>query len=117
MAGTDLPIMCTLSPNSMVDRLTEFESLFAESLAGMEREPLLLRLTFAVDAGQDAGVRELFAAEQQCCAFLVFTFDRTEAGLVVSIAAPEAAGPTLDGFQTLAERTAPAATVAQGWTG
>jgi hypothetical protein len=29
--------MCTLSPNSMVDRLTEFEALFAEGLTRVER--------------------------------------------------------------------------------
>ncbi|MEO5876826.1 MAG: hypothetical protein ABIS86_03395 [Streptosporangiaceae bacterium] len=117
MADTDPPIMCTLSPNSMVDRLTEFEALFAEHLAAVEREPLHLRLTFTVDAGQEAEARELFAAEQQCCAFLTFTYDRTDAGLAVSITAPEAAGPTLDGFQTLAERNARPATVARDWTG
>lgn len=117
MAGTDLPIMCTLSPNSMVDRLTAFETLFATSLTGLEREPLELRLSFAVEADQEAQVRELFAAEQQCCAFLTFAFERTEAGMVVSITAPAEAGPTLDEFQTLAERTTSPATVAQGWTG
>lgn len=115
MPGSDLPIMCTLSPNKMVDRLTEFEGLFAEHLTGMDREPL--RLTFAVDAGQEEKVRGLFASEQQCCAFLTFTYERTQDGLVVSIAAPQEAGPTLDGFQTLAERNTPPAVVAEGWTG
>jgi hypothetical protein len=112
----DLPIMCTLSPNKMRDRLTDFKALFAGSLAGMEREPLLLRLTF--DAGADERrVRELFEAEQHCCAFLTFTYERVEAGLVVSIAAPPDAGPTLDGFQALATRISPPETVAEGWTG
>jgi hypothetical protein len=111
----DLPIMCTLSPNKMMDRLTDFEALFAGSLTGMEREPLLLRLTF--DAGAESRVQELFEAEQQCCAFLTFTYERDEAGLVVSIAAPSDAGPTLDGFQALATRTSSPRTVAEGWTG
>jgi hypothetical protein len=110
MAGTELPIMCTLSPNSLVDRLTAFETLFAANLTGMEREPLELRLGFAVDA--ETQVRELFAAEQQCCAFLAFAFERTEAGPVVSITAPADAGPTLDMFQTLAERTS----AGKSWT-
>jgi hypothetical protein len=117
MAGPDLPIMCTLPPNSMAERLTDLEALFAQGLTGLEREPLLLRLTFAVDAGQEIKVRELFAAEQKCCAFLTFAFERSEPGLVVSIAAPTGAGPALDGFQTLAERNASSAIVVQGWTG
>lgn len=29
MPDSDLPIMCTLTPNKMVNRLTEFEGLFA----------------------------------------------------------------------------------------
>ncbi|MEU4233208.1 hypothetical protein AB0F17_53730 [Nonomuraea sp. NPDC026600] len=112
----DLPIMCTLTPNKMVDRLTDFEALFATSLTGMEREPLRLRLTF--DAGADAArVRELFEAEQQCCAFLAFSYENTETGLAVSIAAPPDAEPTLDGFETLARRNASPETVADGWTG
>ena len=112
----DLPIMCTLSPDKMTDRLTEFEALFAERLTGMERERLLLRLTFAAEA-DESRVRELFDAEQQCCAFLTFTYERGKAGLVVSITAPPDAGPTLDGFQALAGRTSPPGTIAEGWTG
>lgn len=116
MAESDTPIMCTLSPNSMVDRLGEFETLFARGLTRLEREPLLLRLTFEADAARQARIRELFAREQQCCAFLTFTVEETEAGLLVSILAPAEAGPTLDGFQMLAERNASPQVVAEGWT-
>jgi len=117
MAGPDLPIMCTLPPNAMVERLTHFEALFASSLTGLEREPLLLRLAFEAGAEREARLRELFAAEQRCCAFLTFGYERTETGLRVSIAAPAGAGATLDGFQALAERTAPPQAVARNWTG
>jgi len=117
MAGPDLPIMCTLPPNGMVERLTRFEELFAASLTGLEREPLLLRLTFETGAEREAQVRELFAVERRCCAFLTFGYERTGAGLRVSIAAPTGAGTTLDGFQALAERTALPQAVARSWTG
>lgn len=88
MAESGVPIMCTLSPNKMVDRLREFESLFAESLTGVEREPLRLRLMFGVDHSDEAELREVFEAEQQCCAFLEFAFERTRAGLRVEVRAP-----------------------------
>ncbi|GAA2070742.1 hypothetical protein [Actinomadura alba] len=117
MAGSEVPIMCTLSPNRMVDRLTEFESLFARGLTGVEREPLLLRLTFDADARREAEIRDLFGQEEQCCAFLGFSYARTEAGLVVEVTAPQDADPTLDGMQTLAERNAPPETVARTWAG
>ncbi|TMQ92214.1 hypothetical protein ETD83_27705 [Actinomadura soli] len=117
MAESEVPIVCTLSPNKMVDRLTEFESLFAESLTGVEREPLQLRLMFDTDPAREAQLREVFEAEQQCCAFLGFAFERTGAGLRVEVTAPQDAAPTLDGMQALAERNAPPEVVAAGWTG
>jgi hypothetical protein len=116
MAGSDVPIMCTLSRNSVVERLTRFEGLFAEGLTGVEREPLLLRLRFDADEAREKTICGLFAAEEQCCAFLGFAYTRTEAGLVVEVSAPQDAAPTLDGMQQLAERNAPPETVAQGWT-
>ncbi|GAA4361388.1 hypothetical protein GCM10023088_01810 [Actinomadura verrucosospora] len=117
MPDSEVPIVCTLSPNKMVDRLAEFESLFAESLTGVEREPLRLCLMFDADQAREAQLREVFEAEQQCCAFLGFAFERTGAGLRVEVTAPPEAGPMLDGMQALAERTAPPEVVAVGWTG
>lgn len=116
MTESEVPIMCTLSPNSMVERLTEFEGLFAESLIGVEREPLRLWLTFDADTDRESEIRDLFAREEQCCAFLAFVYGRTEAGLVVEVTAPEEAGPTINGMQTLAERNAPPEVVAAGLT-
>lgn len=115
MAEPDAPTMCTLSPNTMVERLTEFEALFAEGLRRLEREPRVLRLTFEADTDREAAIRDLFAREEQCCAFLGFSYERTGSGLVVEVSAPQEAEPTLDGMQTLAERNAPPNVVAQGW--
>jgi hypothetical protein len=117
VAEPEIPIMCTLSPDRMVRRLTELEGLFAEGLTGVERAPLRLRLTFDADADREAVIRDLLAREQRCCAFLGFSFERAAAGLVVEVTAPQDAGPTLDGMQALAERNAPPEVVAQGWTG
>ena len=117
MAESEAPIVCTLSPNVMVDRLTEFETLFARDLTGVAREPLLLRLVFDADAGREVQIRELFARAQECCAFLSYGFQRTGGGLVAEITAPPEAAPTLDGMQALAERNAPPQVLAPGWTG
>ena len=101
MARSEAPVMCTLSRDGIVDRMAEFQALFAEALTGVAREPLVLRLTF--DASREPTIRALMAREQQCCAFLGFTFTRTESGLVVGITAPDGAGSTLDPFQAAAE--------------
>ncbi|MEV4252621.1 hypothetical protein AB0J52_05575 [Spirillospora sp. NPDC049652] len=117
MGESEVPIVCTLSPSSMVKRLQAFEAEFAAGLIGVEREPLRLRLTFEVDNEQEAVLRDLFAQEQRCCASLTFRFRRTEGRLMVEVIAPEDAGPTLDGMQAIAERRAPAEVIARGWTG
>ncbi|QKG22983.1 hypothetical protein [Actinomadura verrucosospora] len=117
MSESEVPIMCTLAPSSMVDRLTEFEAAFAAGLPRVEREPLRLRLSFTAGAERESALRDLFAQEQQCCAFLAFTFQRTADELTVDITAPDGAAPTLDGMQALAERAAPPEAVAQGWAG
>lgn len=112
----DRPITCTLPPDKMTGRLADLEALFAATLTRIRREPLLLRLTF--DAGaDDSRIRELFEAEQHCCAFLTFTYEGGQAGLVVSITAPREARATLDRFQALAARASAPTTVAGGWTG
>ncbi|MFD0856694.1 hypothetical protein ACFQ07_30965 [Actinomadura adrarensis] len=117
MAGNPLPIMCTLSPNKIVDRLAEFEALFAGNLTTVEREPLRLRLTFGnVSPARRQQIRGLFEAEQQCCAFLHFTYEVDGNELKVTVTAPTEAGPTLDGFQALAERNSSPHTVVQEWT-
>ncbi|WP_051712765.1 hypothetical protein [Spirillospora albida] len=116
MPESEVPIMCTLSPLSMARRLTEFASLFAAGLTGVEREPSRLRLLFAADAERESVIRDLFAREEQCCAFLSFAYQRTGTGLVVEVTAPEEAGPTLDGMQRLAERNAPPEPAVQGRT-
>jgi hypothetical protein len=116
MAGNDLPIMCTLSPNKMVDRLTEFEALFAAELTAVERGSLRLRLTFGdVTPERQQEIHELFDAEQECCAFLNFAYGVDGGQLKVTVTAPPEAGPTLDGFQALAERHASARDVVQEW--
>ncbi|GAB3661721.1 hypothetical protein GCM10027589_24240 [Actinocorallia lasiicapitis] len=111
----EVPIMCALSSGGVVARLEEFKGLFAEGLTGVEREPLRLRLIFDADAAREAVVRELFAREERCCAFLEFGYGRAEGGLVVEVSAPDGAGATLDGMQALAERNASPEDVARGW--
>lgn len=117
MVEIEVPIMCSLSPDGMVERLTQFEGLFAEGLTAVEREPSLLRLTFDAEEERERVIRDLFAQEEHCCAFLAFAYSRARAGLVVEVAAPRDAGPILDGMQALAERNATPEAVAQGWAG
>jgi hypothetical protein len=109
VSESPVPIACTLSANLMPERLTEFEELFARYLVGLEREPHRLRLLFDGDGAVEAGAPDLFAREQQCCAFISLTYTRRDARLVVDVGVPAEAGPMLDGLQAIAERSRPRA--------
>jgi hypothetical protein len=118
MAGNNLPIMCTLSPDRMADRRSAFEALFAADLTAVERAPLRLRLIFGdVAQARRREILELFDAEQECCAFLDFAHEVDGSELRVTVTAPAEAGSTLDGFQTLAERNTSPRIVVQDRTG
>jgi hypothetical protein len=109
VSESTVPIACTLLPNLMQGRRAEFEELFAGHLAGLEREPQRLRLLFDGDGAVEAGVADLFAREQQCCAFISLTYTRRDAHLVVDVGVPAEAGPMLDALQAIAEQSRPRA--------
>jgi hypothetical protein len=101
---SDIPIVCTLPAGEHPGRLSAFEELFAAQRVGVEREPRRLRLVFEGDRAIEAGVPDLFAREQRCCAFIALTYTRRDGDLLVDVALPEGAEPMLDWLQALAER-------------
>jgi len=54
MAEAQVPVACTLTPEGLVQRVADFEALFAAALTEVEREPLRLRLRFDADAAREA---------------------------------------------------------------
>jgi hypothetical protein len=109
MPESSVPIACTLPPDQVGGRLTEFRALFAAHLVRVERPaPTRARLVLGEAAGEHA-VRELLARERRCCAFLDFTV-RAEGGqLLADLEVPEAGAPALDGLVGIAWWAAPAA--------
>lgn len=63
----------TDAPDTAVERLAEYQSLFAQSLIGREHTEDGIRFRFRVAPGLEARVRDLVAREQACCAFFSFT--------------------------------------------
>jgi hypothetical protein len=104
-------IVCSLDPAGLVDRVAEFEHLFAASLVSHEREPAQLRLVLAASPDEEVAVRDLFAREADCCKFFSFAIYREDPTLVVTMGVPPGAEPMLDGFEALAagaaRRTSP----------
>jgi len=92
----ELPIACTLTPTAMADRGEWLRRLGRESLLDGWRSDDCLELRFR--AAGEGGVREWVQAEQECCAFLSFEFDRAGHELHLRVSGPAGAEPVLDGL-------------------
>jgi hypothetical protein len=94
----DLPIACTLAPDRRTARLALIDGLAADAL--LERTEtgagvhLLLRDTPEIERR----VRELVAAESECCPFLDLRLGRAGGALVLDITGPADARPVIDEF-------------------
>jgi hypothetical protein len=89
-----LPIVCTLTPGDLQERLGLIRTLTAEALLGYERDGLELTLRYAPDAGER--VRAMVAGEQHCCGFLNFDVREQPDAVLVTITAPENARDATD---------------------
>jgi hypothetical protein len=105
-----VPIVCTLSPNQMGERLDEFSELFGNHLLSVTR-PAAHRTRWVLRAadGVEAATRDLLVREQQCCAFFTFGVERIGDTLVVEATVPAGAELALDGLTSIARRAAPRA--------
>jgi hypothetical protein len=71
-------------------RLAEFDELFRESVARVDRDRLTARLTLHGKDGLLARVADLTARESECCSFFEFGLDGDDRELVLSITVPAA---------------------------
>ena len=89
-----LPIVCTLTPDDLHERLAQIRQLTAEALLGHVRSGLVLALRYAPEAVER--VRAMVAREQHCCAFLNFEVEEQPDAVHVTITAPENARDAAD---------------------
>ncbi|VFA99715.1 hypothetical protein [Nocardia cyriacigeorgica] len=89
---------CTLPTQQQPLRVAEFDALFRDAVRGVDRvSPTRLRLV--LDAGAEAGARELAARESECCSFFTFEFTAAGAGVVhLVVDVPAARLEVLDGL-------------------
>jgi hypothetical protein len=89
MTTSSQPIACTLTGQSLQDRITWIAQLARDALRSHERDDLTLHLRYA-SAAVDR-VRQLVREERACCAFLAFELCEHPDELLLTITAPEAA--------------------------
>lgn len=95
MTSIDQPtIACTLTGNSLRNRIAWIAQLARDSLRSYERDDLALTLRYSPDAVDN--VREMVREERACCAFLKFELHECPDELLLTINAPEAARDVAD---------------------
>ena len=95
---SDLPIACTLTPGGMTARLALIDALATDGLLSRTPTETGLRVCLRDTPEIEARVRELVAAESECCAFLDFDLGRADGDLVLDISGPADAQPVIEMF-------------------
>ena len=93
---TDVPIACTLTTDAMNDRLAFIDALASDALIAREVTPGGLRVRLRDDAGVEARVHELVAAESSCCPFLSFAVENDYGELILRVTGPPEARPVVE---------------------
>jgi hypothetical protein len=90
-----VPIACSLTATELSRRLEEMSALGRKALLDVRRGPGQVDLRFAGAPGIRDQVEAIGAAESECCPFLTLTVTGDRDVVVLSIEAPEEAGPVL----------------------
>ena len=99
---------CTLPVLEMADRLDTLQDLVADGLDDVRLHDRRLRIAIDRDSVADLYAQTVAWAEagKACCPYLGFAVEETPASVVLEIAAPAGAEPTLEGLQFLVLATA-----------
>jgi hypothetical protein len=90
------PIACTLTSAEMRSRTEDAARITSAALRS--RAPIAggARLVFDARGSTEHDLRELIAAEAQCCPFLRFELERAGDDLVLDVTGPDDARPIID---------------------
>jgi hypothetical protein len=89
------PIACTLSAADYAARVEDTAALTRRALRSREPIPDGARLSFDADPDIERQLRDIIAAEAQCCAFLRMQLQTADSALVLDITGPPEASPII----------------------
>jgi hypothetical protein len=89
----DQPIACSLPPADYAKRRAHIDDITRSALLGREPIESGERMTFAPEA--EADLRELVAAEAECCSFLRMELSRSGDALTLDVTGPDDAQPII----------------------
>ena len=106
--STDIPIACTLPPDGFTARLGLIDALAADGLIDRTDTERGVRVRLRDTPEIEQRVRELVAAESECCAFLDFTLGGDGDAIVLDISGPADARPVIELLFSPDKSTSPA---------
>jgi MerR family copper efflux transcriptional regulator len=89
----DTPIACSLPPAAFRERRASIDQMVGDALRSRERIDGGLRATFSAEA--EPALRDLIAAEAECCPFLRMDLTRSGDAVVLDVTGPNEAQPLL----------------------
>ena len=92
---SDQSIACTLRPEQKRDRMSLIGALLSEALVGHEPIDGGVRARFRNEPAIEQRVRDLAAAEAQCCAFLRFDVHHDVSAVLLDITGSPEAQPAI----------------------
>ena len=94
----DTPIACSLPPDALRERRAHIDRIARQALRS--RRPIEggVRLTFTAGPETDHSLRDLIAAEADCCAFLRMELARSGDELTLDLTGPSDAQPVIAEF-------------------
>src|SRR4051812_34101646 len=91
----DQPIACTLSAADYRTRRATIGQIANDSLRARERIEAGARFTFSACASTEAALRDLIAAERECCPFLRMELVRDGDALILDVTGADEAQPVI----------------------
>jgi hypothetical protein len=92
------PIACALPASDLAQRRADVAALAAGALLARRPRAQGAVLTFAAGSATERRLRQLIAAEAECCPFLRMELRRVDATLELDVTGPEEARPIIDGL-------------------
>lgn len=100
--GFEVPASCTLPTARQPVRVAELEALLATALSVQRVNARHLRVSFAGGDPVADNVRDLTAAEGECCSFFEFTVSTVADRVLLEVLVPTTRVHVLDGLTTMA---------------
>jgi hypothetical protein len=86
-SDTFLPIACTLAPGDGAERMRRWQALAERARPIAHLSGHLLEVRYPPGPDVDSELRELAAAERECCSFVTWTVSREQDHVLLRVAA------------------------------